>query len=272
MKLKSFLLSIHLLFSFALHAETENKAMPQKTVEALEKSLTAEVKKRNPTKKELQVIYNLAGRELFYLGYLKKAEEYYQKSIAVDVEANKTEAYVNLMSIAFTEKNMEKLKDQREKAESYYKKHKKFRNTEVEMYLSSIDDVLNKKISPDKVSFFSEYVRKDSFENILKDKKYEEELMKYNVDKLLETDLSSIVDYDLLNVLHRQKNVKKLFCYEQYHKYSDSFAPSVIICGMLHDYLNGKKIKEESFTRLEKYFQEINGERKYLLPYLRELK
>lgn len=260
------------LFAGVLWAEVENKALPLKSVEALEKSISEEVNKRKPTPKELQVIFNLAARELYYLGYLKKSEEYYQKSIEVETDANKTEAHINLMAIAFTEKNMEKLKAQKDKAENYFKKHKKYRSVDVEMYLSSIDDVLNKKVSQGKVSFFAEYVRKESFEEVLKEKKYEEELMKYNVEKLLEADLGTIVDYDLLNVLHRQKNVSKLFCLDQYQKYPDAFVPTVIICGILNDYLNGKTIKEESFTRLEEYFKEINGKKKYVLPYLRGLK
>lgn len=272
MNLRLLLLTLSFLFTAIARAEVENKATPLKNIEALEKGIIEEVQKRKPTPKELQVIYNLAARELYYLGYLKKSEDYYQKAIDVEVDVNKTEAYINLMAIAFTEKNVAKLKTQKEKAEAYFEKYKKYKNVDVEMYLSSIDDVLNKKVGKGKVSFFAEYVRKESLEQVLKEKKYEEELMKYNVEKLLETDLASIVDYDLLNVLHRQKKVSKLFCLEEYKKYPDAFAPAIIICGMLNDYISGKAISEDSFVRLEKYFQEINGQKKYVLPYLRELK
>ncbi len=264
--------TLSVLFNFALKAEVENKAMPKDKIEQLEKSVIEELNKRNPSKKEYHAIYNLAAREFYYLGYLKKSEEYYQKSVEVAVEVNKTEAFINLMAIAFTEKNMEKLKKQLNEANKYFNNNKKHKTVDVEMYLSSMTDVVENKISKGKVSFFSEYIRKGSFENVLKEKKYEEELLKYNIEKLLEADYASIVDYDLLNVLSRQKNVKKLFCEDQLQKYPDAFAPAIIICAMLSDYVNNRPVKEESFARLEKYFQDINGDRKYVLPYLRELK
>lgn len=272
MKVKIYLMVLAFLITSEAFSEVENKAMPLQKVEALEKSISEEVKKRNPSKKELQAIYNLAARELYYLGYLKKAEEYYEKSFVVEIDVNKSEALINFMSIAFTEKDMTKLKKQRERADKYYKANTKYKNTEIEMYLSSIDDVLQNKITKDRVSFFSEYIRSGSFEKVLKEKNYEEELMKYNVERLVEADLASVVDYDLLNVLSRKKNVQKLFCYDQFKQYPDAFAPAIIVCGMLSDYLAGKELREESFTRLEKYFQEIDGDKRYILPYLRELK
>lgn len=272
MKSTIFILVLNLFTFKQVAALSENKAVPLKAIEAIEKEVIEEVKKRNPSKKELVAIYNLAGRELFYLGYLKKAEEYYQKSIDVDYDTNKTESFINLMSIALTEKNLEKLKKQKNQAEAYYKNYKKYKTVEVETYLSSIDDVLNNKVTEGKVSFFAPLIRKNRYENVLKEKKYEEELLKYNVDNFADADMSTIVDYDFLNVLYRKKNVKKLFCLDQYKKYPDAFTPAYIICGMLNEYLQGREIKEDRFKYLEKYLNEINGERKYVVPYLRELK
>ncbi|MCK6595466.1 MAG: hypothetical protein L6Q33_09725 [Bacteriovoracaceae bacterium] len=251
--------------------KAENKAFPLAKVFEYEKALTEELKKRNPSAKEKQAIYNLAGRELYYLGYYDKADEYYKKSIDENVNVNKSEAYVNRISVQLIKKDSGLLKERVSEARKYFSQNKKYFSKDMEFYLSSMDEVVNKKVSNTKPGLFSFYTEQLSFKEEVKNKNYSELLARYDVQKLADADYMQNTKYDLLHVLVRKKMVSHLFCVDKIKDYRNSYAPSVMICEMLEDYLKGNKISEEKMKRLESYFEEISDTESYLLPAVKEL-
>lgn len=251
--------------------KAENKAFPLTKVLEYEKALTEELKKKNPSAKERQAIYNLAARELYYLGYYEKADEYYKKSIDENVNVDKSEAYINRISVQFVKKDFTTLKQRVAEARKYYTDNKKYYSKDMEMYLESMDQVVNKKTNDQKPSMFNFYTNQMSFEEGIKSKSYTELLARFNIEKLAEADYDAAMKYDLVHVLARKKMVNHLFCSEKIKPYREAFVPSVMICILLEDYLKGEKLSDEKINRLEKYFKEISDRDIYLLNAVKEL-
>lgn len=272
LRVKKILLPFLLASVFLTHqVMAENKAFSLAKVEEYEKALTEELKKKNPSAKERQAIYNLAGRELHYLGYYDKADEYYKKSLEENVSVNKSEAYINRISVQFIKKDLVLLKERIAEARKYFNTNKKYFTADMEMYLNSMDEVANNKPSGKKPGMFSFYTSQMTFKDGVKNKEYTELLARFNVEKLAEADYDAAMRYDLVHVLARKKMVNHLFCSDKIKPYRDAFVPSVMICIVLEDYLKGEKITDDKLKRLEKYFKEIDDRDIYLLNAVKEL-
>lgn len=92
--MKSVLISILLLSNFAW-----TKTNFKKQVDLIKSKILSKVKKHKISKKRKYYLYLLASREYIQISYSEKAKEYLNKALNIDVDVNKFEILVNLISL-----------------------------------------------------------------------------------------------------------------------------------------------------------------------------
>jgi len=85
------------------------------------------------------------GKEAFEYDQADKSQEYYSKAIAINVDQDKSEAYINRIALVFSVQNKEQIKKYYQEADEYFSKNKKYKTDVIASYLNSLDDYLSKK-------------------------------------------------------------------------------------------------------------------------------
>lgn len=113
-----------------------------------------------------------------------------------------------------------------------------------------------------------------NLESLIKNKHYEEAILSLNPDRLNEpVNAPYRIIYDLLNTKIRKKNVKKLYCFDEYQKNPDDYYQySSVLCDLLVDYLQNGKLGNDHIKVAEEYFLKHDLKKIYLLHLAKELK
>jgi hypothetical protein len=112
-----------------------------------------------------------------------------------------------------------------------------------------------------------------NLESLLKNKHYDHAILSLNPEKLTAPDNASYrIIYDLLNVKIRKRNVKKLYCFDDYQKNPDDYQYSSLLCDLLIDYLQDGKIESDHIKIVEEYFLKHDLKEIYLLEAAKNLK
>jgi hypothetical protein len=264
-----------LIFIFVLstsNAFAESKMISKKEIEAMEAEAQKQLQSRNLDNKTKLLAYLLAGREFYQYRYFDKSKKYYQGALKVDTNENKSEAYINLMAIALIEKDKGSLEDVFKQAEVYFKKNPAKNTKEVKYYMDSISSYLSGKKNPDIKGYYAHFLSEENLISLVKNKEYQKALSTLNPAALEQSDNSAdAVLYDALNVSVHKKNVKNLYCEKELKQYPDAYTYTVLICGLLNDYLTTAKFDEKRLARAERYFAEEKS-RMYLLEMVKEIK
>jgi len=266
-----------LLLTFTLLLSTSNvfaqsKMISPKEIEAMEAEAQKQLKSRNLDNKTKLLAYLLAGREFYQYRYFDKSKKYYQEALKIDTKENKSEAYINLMAIALIEKDKNSLKDVHKSAEVYFKNNPSMYTKDMKYYMESISSYLSGKQNEDIKGFYAHFLDEENLVSLIKNKEYSKALSVLNPNSLENSDNSSeAVIYDALNVSVHKKNVKNLYCEKEFKQYPDAYTYTVLICGLLNDYLTTSKFDEKRMARAERYFAEEKN-RMYLLDMVKEIK
>jgi hypothetical protein len=269
------LLLLSVLFSASLstNLQAQSKVVSAKEVQAIEEQIDKELQSSKLDNKKKLIATILAGREFYQYRYYDKSKKYYQAAIAIDTKENKSEAYINLMAIALVNKDKKDIQTAYDSAKKYFSDNKKYKSQEIGYYLSSIEGFLSGKNKDHVKGFYGRFVEDANLADLVKNKKYSEALSVLNPESLDPNGMNSLefITYDVLNVNVHKKNVKKLYCAEEFKKYPDAYTYSILVCGLLNDYLTNNKFDEQRLKRAEKYFAEMDREKAYLLEVVKEI-
>lgn len=263
--MKNLILSL-ILSSFFLPAW----ATPlQVEVEKLEKEMVDELNKKNVGPETIFYHYLLAGRETLTLGADEYSKKYFTKALEMNVTANKTEAYVDLIALAHRNKNEAEKKKLIQDFSIYFEKNPQHLNPQMKSYLEYL-----KSGRPDASlePYFGYYTSMIDLENLIKKKSYLEAYLMMNPKGLKGADIGLKTTYDLLNVLVNKKKTKKFLCMDTYKKFPNAFSYSVKICGAIEQYMKEGKVASTRIDDLKKYFEKNHQDKSFLLSALEDLK
>lgn len=266
------LLSICLMST--AYSSTPSKILTSEQLKAIEEQVDRELKSEKLDDTKRLAANLLAGREFYQYRFFDKSKKYYEAAIALPVNGNKTEAYINLMAIAVTAKKKQELKVQYDLAQDYFKKNQNLNTDEVKYYLAAIESHLTGKSSSPVKGFYGPFAKESSLVELFKNKKYSDVLVAINPEAL-ESDeqitLETII-YDSANVALNKKSVKKMYCMPEYKKYPNAYTYGVLLCGLLNDYVETSKFNAERLKRAETYFSKDNTDKAYLFEVVKEIK
>ena len=84
--------------------------------------------------------------------------------------------------------------------------------------------------------------------------------------------LDNLALFDLLSLLVKGREVTELGCLPIYEKYKESYAYSVLTCGILKEFKKSGRLDEKEMARLESFFQNHDQQMKFLLAVISDLK
>nr|BDT27981.1 hypothetical protein BHI3_14470 [Bacteriovorax sp. HI3] len=268
--MKTFLLLLPMVLSTAF-AAPQSKVISTKDLEKIETEVQSKLQSSLVDDKKKFFVNLLAGRELYQYRFYDKSKKYYQDAIKLNVKENKAEAYINLMAIALNSKDQAELKAGYEAAKKYFADNSKYKTQDIEYYLSAIEKRLSGK--GEVPGFYGYFAEESNLIELIKNKEFEKGLSVINPDALKQSqDSFNIIAYDTLNVAVNKKNVKELYCAPEYKKYPNAYTYSIILCGLLSDYLKQGKFDAKKLARAQTYFKEENQEKKYLLEAVEGIK
>ncbi|AUN97891.1 hypothetical protein DOM21_11825 [Bacteriovorax stolpii] len=268
--MKTFLLLLPMVLSTAF-AAPQSKVISTKDLEKIETEVQSKLQSSLVDDKKKFFVNLLAGRELYQYRFYDKSKKYYQDAIKLNVKENKAEAYINLMAIALNDKDQAELKAGYEAAKKYFADNSKYKTQDIEYYLSAIEKSLSGK--GEVPGFYGYFAEESNLIELIKNKEFEKGLSAINPDAIKQSqDSFNIIAYDTLNVAVNKKNVKELYCAPEYKKYPNAYTYSIILCGLLSDYLKQGKFDQKKLARAQTYFKEENQEKKYLLEAVEGIK
>lgn len=256
------------------NAAIQSKILTSEQLKTLEEQVDTELQSAKHDDRKKLIASLLAGREFYQYRFFDKSKKYYESAIKLNVADDKTEAYINLMAIAVVLKDKKSLQKAYDQAIVYYQNNPSYKSQEVQYYLNSIDNYLTGKDTNPVKGFLGQFSSEANLVELVKNKQYEEVLSKLNPEALGtegNMNLETII-YDSVNVALNKKNVKELHCLPQFKKYPKAYTYSVLICGLLNDYLANSKFNPERLKRAESYFNEMDKEKSYLLEVVKEIK
>lgn len=219
------------------------------------------------------IINMKVGAEAYQYRFFDKAFRYYSNAIALKVENDKAEAYINRVAIAIVSEDKRKIRDNLNEAISYFEENKKFKTTEVELYLDSVKKSMSSEPQKAVSGFYGAYVREENLKNLLKDKKYQKAFSLFSEDGIKKSEDSfNVVVYDTLNILLNKKSVKHLYCDKEYKENLHAYVNSVLICGLLNDYLESGKFSDKKMKKAERYFLKTDAKNNFLLDMVKDIK
>lgn len=260
------------------HLAFAKRILPDDTITKLEGELKKQTELKSVSKERKFYLYVLAGREFLNYRYLDKSEEYYQKSIALSLPLDATEAYINLISIAIRKGNQSNIKNRVESAIDYfYRKNPSLLNPALRRHLDFlVVTFLNggmqeqrKKVYNDYI--YGDYARMRQLENNIQKREYIKAYLALNPNGLENADIGLKITYDLLNVIVNRSIVKKLFCEKLYNKYPNDYSYPMKICRILKDYLKEGRVDQQHIVNLEEYFESNYKDKVYLLEAVKYL-
>ena len=268
--MRNFLLILYILIASLAYSSEINKQ-----IDAIESMAKEKLSKINLTDKEKFFVYLMAGRELYHYHLFLKSKEYYQMAESLNVEENKLEVYVNLISIELNSKNKIEAEKRITKIEDYLKKFPQYQNEEVSQFIDlakasiSVKDFKTNKEIP---SFYGNYIAHLQLAELIKTKQYSTAISYLNLENIKNSNNIILeTNYDLLNVLVNKKGTKKLLCENTLKKYPNSLSYSLMICDSLVSFLKNKKLDKLKINKLEEYFKRFDQDKDYYLSALKDL-
>lgn len=270
--MKKILLTLLLGFSVG-NSYAQSQILSADQVKAVEDQIDKELLLSKLDNKKKLTANLLAGREFYQYRFYDKSKKYYEAAKKIEVKDNKSEAYINLIAIGLVSKDKKEMQNAFDEATQYFKKNASYNSADIQYYMNSMKNYLAGKHSGEVKGFYGRFVQEGNLVNLVKKKNYKEALSKLNPAGMEEGGANlEVIIYDSLNVALYKKNVKKLYCLDDYNKHPNAYTYSVLICGLLNDYIEKSDFNSERMKRAQKYFSEEDKEKAYLLDIIKEMK
>ncbi|OUR99622.1 hypothetical protein A9Q84_00965 [Halobacteriovorax marinus] len=247
----------------------------------IEQQIQSDLKKEKLSPRKQYYLYVLAGREFLYSSNIQLAKKYYTKARELKVYEDKSEVYINLISVAIRKNDTASIRKSVSNAKRYFAANPNYNKGSYSDYLNLVlktkifdSSIKEKDFSSLSKGFYNFEIRKVQFEELIKKKKYRMALAKLDPNGVSDAGVQYEILYDLLRVLVLKKSIKssQLLCAPRYKKFPDDYSYTMMICGSLHEYLKHSKVSNKSISQLEKYFSKRYSDKSYLLLALKELK
>lgn len=270
----STLFSTLILASAQAGEEPVSKILSKKDLKKIEERVQEELKGKNLSAEKKFFLNILAGREFYQYRFFDKSAQYYRNAIAMNVNENKSEAYINLVAIAIDKGDKEKVRALAGEMKTYFSAHPQFKTSDIDYYMNTLENYLpgtEGKTPPKVEGFYGRFAQEENLINLIKAKQYEKAFSLLNPEAVARsTSDFNRTAFDALNVVLKKKNAGPLHCSKQYKEYPDSFAMSTIICSLLTDYLEKGKFDDKHVKTANLYFKE-NSEKQYMYDLVNEL-
>ncbi|MDD4973740.1 MAG: hypothetical protein PHY93_05285 [Bacteriovorax sp.] len=267
------LMALMTFYVLSAYAQNNSKIIAPNDLKMIEDKVQSELKSPVLSDDKKFLINIIAGRELYQYRFYDKSQIYYENALKINTSENKTEALVNLIAIAINKSDKEKVRSLYEEAQNYYEKKSAFKTRDIDYYLNAVANYLSDKKAKQIDGFYATFAREEDLINLLKNKEYQKAFISINPAGLKKsTNNFNITVYDSLNVLMNKKGVKELNCATEYKKYPKAYTYSIIICGLLTDYLESGKFSDKKMKRATSYFLNDNPEKNYLFELVKEIK
>ncbi len=159
---------------------------------------------------------------------------------------------------------------QNEKALNFYQIAK---DIKVEENKIEITQALSKQNLVNPKSDSSLFFFEVNLKTLLKNKQYDRAILSINPEALASLGNKHYrVVYDLLNAKIKKRNVKKLYCFDDYQKSPDDYHYTNLLCDFLQDHLRDDKYESDHIKILEEYFFKHDLQERYLLQFAKDLK
>ncbi|MCP4911910.1 MAG: hypothetical protein GY909_02235 [Oligoflexia bacterium] len=251
--MKSVLIFILLLSNIAW-AKTSFK----KQVDVIESNILSEIKKHKITKKREYYLYLLASREYMQINYSEKAKEYLNKALELDVDINKFEVLVNLISLNWLDK--EKVKNYYPQLLKEYKSGGK-KLMRFDPYISGVKSYIDgeklDKNHPWNKTVYGYSFIEENHNRLIEEKKFKEALAQLNPNGRSETDAM----FDLLQTHVFGHAKKPSTCSKMLKKYPKASGYTAQICRVVLAYHS--KDKKKLKVAKEKAISVIKDRKKY---------
>lgn len=254
---------------------SQSKIISDKDVKIIEEQVEKELNNpKNDSAKKFQ-LNMLTAREAYQFRFYDKSFHYYSNAIAMDVDADKTEAYINRIAISILANDKKRITENYDDAKKYFSKNQKYKTQSVDYYLATIEKSLSldPSIGPRPVGYLGAYAQDENFTNLLKNKQYQKAFSLIDSEKIKKSKSTlQVTSFDTLNVLLNKKNVKELYCNKDFKKFPDDYSYGILVCRLLNDYLKDGKFSAKNMKRAETYFKAEDPGKQYLLDMIKEIK
>ena len=221
-----------------------------------------------------------AARHFMAKSSFLEAKKFYEISRDIKISKDKSEVYVNLVSIEISLHNVSGIKDSINNARKYYKENSAYSNKSYTDYLNLVsriklndDSIKDEDFSSLSKGIYSFEIKNIKFEELIKQKKYAMALSQMDSEGVKEAGTQYKILYDLLRTLVLKKNITKseLYCSKKYKKFPNDYSYTRMICKSLHEYLDKSLISNSNIKELEDYFGKRYSEKRYLISALKDL-
>lgn len=234
------LISSHLNLAYP---RMESKLVSSDLIKIIENKVKIELdqnKDTTPTKR--YYIYALAARELMQYGHYKKAIEYYNLSLAQNINnIDKTEAFYNRLYLSYKTKDDIKIQKSFLKELKSYIALKNNKNKRLEKSIKFWDaylDDTNKVNESVLNSFYGAQYSNKVIKNLIKENKFEQALLLMPTsEKLKNANINEKIKNDILRFLVFKES-KKFLCTKMLKDYPKSKTYTMEICRYVNK--NGK--------------------------------
>lgn len=272
---KSLIFTIVIVFVVSINAnERPNSPIVEQEIEVIVQQIE-KLTKSGDRGEELFYMLILGARELYNYQSDEKAYKYYQKAANLDLDVDKTEVYISLISLSFQKEDKKKVQKSFKQAKEYFSSHEKYKTDEVDIFLATVEKYLSddqsEKIEP---NFFHTFLSDNRLSKFIDSGKYGKALAMMNPEGLKDSDIGTKTTYDLLRVLvvGRDLDPSGLFCSESYARFPNSYSYSMKICGAIHEYIKKGEVSSSRKNDLKAFFDENYQNKSYLLKAVHDLK
>lgn len=267
-----------LLMSSQLYAGNRPTALlSEKEINAIENQAKSLLEQTPIEKEKLFYMYMIAGRELYNYRIDDRALKYYQKAIDLDVDADKSEAYFNIVNIYLQKEGEDKSKEVQEVIESaqkYLKENPKYSSDEKLSFLNSLLKSEKGEESESTLAFYDIFFTERNLARQIRSGEYQKAFAMYNPEGVKQSDIGTKAIFDLVRVLVVGKDVspESLLCHDSYQRYPNSHSYSMKICGILNEFLEKGEVSSSRLDDLEDFFQNNYRNLRYLHQAAKDLK
>ncbi len=257
------------LVSFA----QDSTILSNQELSKLESQYEKEIKDSKLAPDKKLIVTLIIARELYQYRFYDKALSYFDRAIEINSTQDKSEAYINRVTMALIKNDQSLISKYIEETQAYFTNNPKYYTAENKYYIDSVSAIY----SPTKMEvpphYYASYVIEAQIKVLMKLKKYPEALVKLNALEVASSkDNSLILSFDLLRFLTNAADKNKLLCKKQFDQYPKAYTYSSILCGLVIQKISAKKIASKDLKRAEIYFKEDNPSFSYLFDLFKEIK
>lgn len=271
--MKTVLIQIVSIFFISIFSAHSTESLSAEEIKKIETAWLAEFKAGKPSLEREYLVYLNIAQDFMLHGLDDQSIKYLNKAIDLEVQENKTQAYIDLIMLS-EKRSDESFKENLDALQKYWQKNPKLTNKELKEYLNSLMKIEKGKFSTADFShrFYGVTAREKVFHDSIKAKDYAKALSLMNASHVKDAGIVAQVKFDLLMTLAKKERSHQLLCSEAFKKYGKVYSYSMMVCSILHDYQKTQTVKAESLQELENYFKDQPSQESYLIELVKDLR